>query len=191
MDKRTLVEKRMRYPIFKFYGMVTPDSIYTLSKLYKNTKESLSNALHLRDTQVSPEFRVGEDLGNYSQYDIQTRSPESIDTEENYNITPEDFIKVKDEVSYMLQSPVCRMRYSKILKNDILDYHIDQPGKDRFIMVIEGEHIMHIKTRKGNFQQLMLPGEVWYINSNWEHKVENIGKQERLALLGCFEYNNN
>ena len=180
----------MRYPIFKFYGMVTPDSIYTLSKLYKTTKETLSTALHLREMQVSSEFRIGEDLSNYSQCDIQTRSPESKDTEENYNITPEDFIKVKDEVSYMLQSPVCRMRYSKILKNDILDYHIDQPGKDRFVMVIEGEHIMHIKTRKGHFQQLMLPGEVWYINSNWEHKVENIGKQERLALLGCFEYNN-
>jgi len=34
----------------------------------------------------------------------------------------------------------------------------------------------------------MKPGELWYLNSNWEHRVDNNGSVTRIAVLGCFNY---
>lgn len=191
MDKRTLIKKRISHPTVHYYGNVTSNTIYTLSKLHKWMPETLHNAKNLRSQQVDDSYTDMKLVENYSQYDIQSKLPDSDDKEEYYIVTPEDFKDVEAEVSYLLKSPVCRLRYSVLQKNDSLEYHIDQPGMDRFVMVIEGDHVINIKTKHGVHRQPMLPGEVWYINSNWEHSVDNIGSNKRLALLGCFEYNKN
>lgn len=192
MDKREIVKKRIRNPLFKYYGNVTQSSLNTLSKLFSSTDATLSTAMKLRSLELSESIGYYEEkyLEDYDQYDIQLKQSDAVDSEGSYTITPDDFMIVRDEVSYLLQSPVCRMRYATLEVDSELEYHIDQPGKDRFIMVVEGEQAVYIKDKAGVHIQVMKPGEVWYINSNWEHKVDNIGKQQRLALLGCFEYNN-
>lgn len=191
MQKRLMVRKRLKYPLFYYYGNVTENSLYTLSKHFDETPESLDTAKQLRLAQLDTEFNDIDrrHTVNYAQHDIQTLQPGTEFIEDNFTVLREEFETVHAEIAYLLQSPVCRMRYATIEENDDLTYHIDQPGKDRFVMVIEGAHVVHIKTKDETFKQMMLPGEVWYLNSNWEHKVENIGPNKRLALLGCFEYN--
>lgn len=191
MKKRMLIRKRMKYPLFHYYGAVTENSLHTLSTHFDETPESLDSAVKLRIEQLDEEFNdIDErDVVNYAQHDIQTHQPGTEFIEDNFTVLREEFETVQAEIAYLLQSPVCRMRYATIEENDDLTYHVDQPGKDRFVMVIEGVHVIHIKTKDQVFKQIMLPGEVWYINSNWEHKVENIGPIRRLALLGCFNYN--
>ena len=57
-------------------------------------------------------------------------------------------------------------------------------------MVLEGEHVFYIRNKEREFTQIMKPGDLWYVNTNWDHKVENIGTTQRLASIGCFDYNN-
>lgn len=191
-QQKLLVKKRMYYPLFKYYGNVTKNALEILKREFSTTPSTLHTAVSLRLKQLPPEINNVDknDVRDYNQYDIQHRDPDDENIEKNYKHCRPEFQTVYDEISYMLNSPICRMRYATIKKDDNLLYHIDQPGQDRFIMVVEGEQIVYWKTKDGEFQQLMKPGEVWYLNSNWEHMVENIGTQQRLALLGCFEYNN-
>lgn len=192
MSKRQLVKKRMNNPLFNYYGKITASSLNSLIKLFSSTESSLNTARKLRSVEMAESVGYYEEkyLEHYDQYDIQRKDPSSDEREENYNITPDDFLLARDELSYLLQSPVCRMRYATMEPNKHLEYHIDQPGKDRFIMVLKGEHVFYIRNKEREFTQIMKPGDLWYVNTNWDHKVENIGTTQRLALLGCFDYNN-
>ena len=67
-------------------------------------------------------------------------------------------------------------------------YHVDPPGKDRFVMVIEGSQDFYIEDKAGEHIQPMKLGEVWYVNSNWPHKIENTGSTTRVALLGSYDF---
>ena len=191
-SKKIIVEKRLRYPLFKCYGNISEQSLEILREEFKNTPPTLDIAKQLRLKQL-PIVEINtvneRDVVNYNQYDIQYKLPNDENIESNYIQLRDEFNSVYEELAYMLNSEICRLRYATIQKDDDLTYHIDQPGKDRFSVVIDSEQIMHVKTKEGEFTQLMKPGEVWYLNSNWEHKVENIGAKQRLALLGCFEYN--
>ena len=193
LGKRDIVRKRLKYPNFKYFGNLSGAAMHTLQLYFDDTPPTLESAVKLRMAQLSDDLNpVTEvDVLNYSQHDIQTHSDGAEYVEHNFTVLREEFQHVYEEVSYMLQSPVCRMRYATIDNNDELRYHIDQPGKDRFTVVVQGEQIMHMKTKDDVVvEQLMKPGELWYLNSNWEHKVENTGAGQRLALLGCFDFTN-
>jgi len=192
LGKRDIIRKRLKYPYFKYFGNISESAILTLSNNFHNTPPSLDSAVKLRKAQLSDDLNqvTGADVLNYSQHDIQTHLDGTEYIEHNFTVLREEFQHVYEEVAYMLQSPLYRMRYATIKNNDELRYHIDQPGKDRFTVVVQGEQIMHMKTEDDVVvKQLMNPGELWYLNSNWEHKVENTGPGQRLALLGCFDYN--
>lgn len=192
-NMRPIMRKRISYPYFQFYGHITESSLHTLRQNFKNTPNTLMETTRLlREHQLDEDVAklTPEIVADYGQHDIQTHKPGTEFTEDNFTVLNDIFKPVYEEISYMLNSSICRMRYATIKNNDDLEYHIDQPGKDRFVMVVDGEHVIHIKAKNGKqIKQLMLPGELWYLNSNWEHKVENTGPKQRLALLGCFEYN--
>lgn len=81
-----------------------------------------------------------------------------------------------------------RMRWAILEANQTLDWHIDPPTGDRFIIVTQGEHTVEVNTKTDTHSQTMLPGEVWYLNSNWYHRVINNTDIDRYAILGCFNY---
>lgn len=189
--KKLMIKKRMAYPMYQHYGNITESALQILKDNFKNTPPSLETAKSLRLAQLDDGVLTRENLTDYNQYDIQWRHPDDENIEESYSHFDPVFQPVYDELSYMLKSAICRLRYSTIETNNKLDWHMDQPGKDRFSVVISGEQILHIRTKSGEFQQVQKPGEVWYLNSNWDHKVENTDTKQRLALLGCFEYNSN
>jgi quercetin dioxygenase-like cupin family protein len=193
-DMRPMMRKRINYPYFKYYGNITEGSLHTLLQHFKDTPNTLMETTRLlREYQLDDSVaKLTPDIvADYGQYDIQTHVAGTPYVEDNFSKLKDEFKPVYDELAYMLSSSICRMRYATIEKNDDLEYHIDQPGKDRFVVVIDGEHVIHVKAKNGKYiKQLMLPGELWYLNSNWEHRVENTGDGLRLALLGCFEYSN-
>lgn len=187
--KKLMVKKRIAYPTYHYYGNITEGAMQTLRENFKNTKPSMNIAASLRLAHLDDGVLTPEKMIDYNQYDIQWRRESDENVEENYSNFDPVFQPVYDELAYMLKSPVCRLRYSTIETNNKLDWHMDQPGKDRFSVVIDGEQVLHVRTKQGEFHQIQKPGEVWYLNSNWDHKVENTGTKQRLALLGCFEYN--
>lgn len=187
---KTLVKKRSSHPLFRYYGKITESSIHTLVTNFDEYSQTTDSAKHLREALVSKDKQENyHTIEHYNQYDIQTCNHGDEITEDNFKIVPIIMQPVYDEISYMLNSPVCRMRYATLDVKQKLPYHIDQPGNDRFIVVLKGEQVINIRTKTDTIQRLMLPGEVWYINSNWDHQVTNIGNRQRLAMLGCFTYN--
>lgn len=193
MDKRPMMRKRIKYPYFEYYGNISDASMKILAERFIETPDTLMETTRLlREYQLDENVAklTPEIVANYGQHDIQTHVEGTEFIEDNFTVLRDEFKPVHDELTTMLNSSICRMRYATILYNDNLEYHIDQPGKDRFLVVIEGEHVVHLKGKNDKLiKQRMKPGQLWYLNSNWEHKVENTGQGLRLALLGCFDYN--
>ena len=190
MNFRKIIYNRKNKPHYKHLGNITQSSIDFLISNFNTVPESLDVARDLRDDYSVDKERNDYDqfLDNYRQYDIQYRLENDDNVESSYKHYYPKFSQIYDELSCILSSKVYRLRYAKILKDDELGYHIDQPDLDRFVMVVDGEHIAEIDTDKEVFQQVMKPGEVWYMNTSWKHRVVNSGNKERIALLGCFNY---
>lgn len=199
MDKRTIVKKRMEYPTFKNYGQLSVDSLDTFISLFNETPSTFKNAASLRlqndltfeDSKADSSYMID----GYDQYDIQ-RYMKTCEFDNDDPVDEYDYVyyedKFKDavgEVRELLGTNVYRMRYATLEPNTVLDWHVDQPNIDRFIIVLQGEQIFDIKKRKETISQTQLPGDVWYVNSNFEHRVLNNTDQKRLAILGCFDYN--
>ena len=187
MDKRLNFKKRSEYPVLHNYGNISNTSLNSLRQLFGTVTSTLGQSLDLREAHGLP--RDTEDfVKGYDQLNIQKKINDTDDIESNYTIVPDTFEWAHSEITSLLKSDVCRMRYATLEPGAVLDYHIDQPIYDRFILVIEGEHTVSIKKRKELITQVMKPGELWYLNSNWEHRVDNNGSVTRIAVLGCFNY---
>ena len=78
------------------------------------------------------------------------------------------------------------MRWSKLNANKELDWHIDPADWDRFVINVNVSSICEIKTHKETISFIMKPGEIWYLNSSWPHRIINNNPINRVALLGNF-----
>lgn len=184
MDKRLLIKKRKTLPVAQQFGVLSDQSVDILLDYFHETPPTLNTALKLRcGLEIN-----NEKTARYNQYDIQLKESSAAAQERNYTLTPKELVSVEKELADMLASSICRMRYATIFSNDQLDWHIDSPHIDRFVVVLQGLQNFYIDSNHGECKIPMHPGEVWYVNSNWKHKVENYGIEERIALLGCFDY---
>lgn len=188
MDKRLIIKKRNELPVARMFGTLSDDSINKLIDNFHKEPETI-------DTSVRFEKGLAMDKSkteNYSQYKIQYKRDHTLtNIDENYNITPSHLVSVETELKQILSAEVYRMRYATIFSNDHLDWHIDSPSIDRFTVVLQGNQYFNIKSKYGICKIDMKLGDVWYVNSNWPHMVENYGIEERIGLLGCFHYQKN
>lgn len=191
MDQRSkaFAYNRIKKPLFHYYGMLSNDSMKLLLSKFSEATDTLTNAMQLRDAAgITDGYE--EYIKNYRQFDIHIKDETSeFGDERDYSKFYAAFEPAMQELTDTLQSILWRCRYATIEPNDILGWHVDQPTLDRFCVVLEGEQMFEIKDRKKIHSQRMLPGQIWFINSSWEHRVINSGNNKRLALLGCFEYN--
>jgi len=179
---------RIKKPLYHYYGDLSNETLEYFKSSFDNSLDTLDNAKALRDKNgLDDGYR--EFLENYSQYDIQFKESDEFGDERDYKMFKQVHKKYLEEIAIMLGSLVYRTRYATIKAGEILPWHVDQPTLDRWCIVLEGEQTFEIKMRNKTEPQIMLPGQIWYINSSWEHRVINTGNEERLALLGCFEYN--
>tara|TARA_B100000953_G_C18000884_1_gene415078 strand:+ start:172 stop:675 length:504 start_codon:yes stop_codon:yes gene_type:complete len=91
---------------------------------------------------------------------------------------------VKELIS--ITGEVNRLRWSKLNANKELDWHIDPADWDRFVINVNVSSICEIKTHKETISFIMKPGEIWYLNTSWSHRIINNNPINRVALLGNF-----
>ena len=183
-NKRLTILNRKTKPVFEQVGAINVDLLlpYTSNII----GWTLEDTLNLRDKN---NVSYKEDkLKFYNHCTIQMPnnklpSPDAVD----YVVPKQEYEElvniVQDEIG-----DTFRMRWAKLEARQTLDWHIDPPTGDRFIIVVKGEHTVEIQTKADTHSQSMLPGEVWYINSNWYHRVINNTNIDRYAVLGCFNY---
>jgi len=180
-NNRKIIENRKTKPLFKLMGNVSLTDIYPYQALISNW--NISDTLTLREKN-GIDFDTDK-LKFYNHSSIQVASIANPKTSD-YNQTLPMYKGLVDTINKILKNTY-RMRWAKLEKNQTLEYHLDPPTGDRFILVTEGEHIVEIDKKGDIVRQKMLPGEVWYINSSWYHKVINETEHDRLAILGCFD----
>ena len=136
-----------------------------------------------------------QQLPGYDQYDIQYPEynqyddPDYFFTETDYTSAKPEFTKGIEAIEKIIGSRCYRLRYSTLEPGAVLDWHMDQPTLDRFIIVLSGKQRYEVMKRGEPHHIVQEPLDVWYINASWEHRVLNMQNEIRVALLGCFVYN--
>ena len=156
--KRLLV-KRRKLPLFQFIGNLNEDWCTLLAEQAK-TAESTA--------EVSKKNNI-----TFDRY---------------------DFLKFYDQRHMDIELPeifkvfgnVYDLRFGVLEAGKTLPAHVDHPKDLRFIALLEGEHVFRI-VDKVKDERVMKKGELWFINSSYQHEVENTTSSQRIALLGKFE----
>jgi mannose-6-phosphate isomerase-like protein (cupin superfamily) len=190
MDEKSkkFAYNRIKKPLYHYFGNLEYDTLDFFVNSFSGAQNTISNAMELRDKHgLDDGYR--KFLENYGQYDIQFKKDDEFGDERDYKMFSEAAKPYLEEIAIKFGALVYRTRYATIEPDDVLEWHVDQPTMDRWCIVLEGEQTFEIKTRQDIFPQKMMPGQIWFINSSWEHRVINTGNKRRLALLGCFEYN--
>lgn len=79
--------------------------------------------------------------------------------------------------------PLRRTRISALAPCAKVPRHIDDPDQLRVISLLHGEQEMVLFQPQGELHLAMGEGELWFVNTSWEHSVRNPGASTRLALL--------
>lgn len=81
-----------------------------------------------------------------------------------------------------------RARIAVLPPGEVLDWHIDSNTSYacRIQIPVIGSCHWQIKRRKEVESRILNPGEVWFMNTGFSHRVENNGTEDRVVLLvGC------
>lgn len=196
MDKRALATNRARKPLYKKLGVFEPELCDIFLKQFSETPSSIANAVALRNSNNLQWADESQELPGYDQYDIQYPEynqyddPDYFFTETDYTHAKPEFTTGIEAIEKTIGNRCYRLRYSTLEPGAVLDWHMDQPTLDRFIIVLSGKQRYEVIKRGEPHHIVQEPGDVWYINSSWEHRVLNMQNEIRVALLGCFVYNN-
>jgi len=139
---------------------------------------------------MNDEFMSLINKRNYHQKLLSQTWKENPATETDWSIHDSKYDSVVDAVKEIIGvRNLYRLRMAWMSPTERIEPHIDQPHIDRFTMIMRGEHRFVITKRGKDYEQIMKPGDIWYINTNWDHSVYIDTDEPRLALLGCFYYN--
>jgi len=195
MDKRALATNRARKPLFEKLGELDEPNARQFIDMFPLTPSSISNAVDLRNQNAGQWADESQQLPGYDQYDIQYPEynqyddPDYFFTETDYTSAKPEFTKGIEAIEKIIGSRCYRLRYSTLEPGAVLDWHMDQPTLDRFIIVLSGKQRYEVMKRGEPHHIVQEPLDVWYINASWEHRVLNMQNEIRVALLGCFVYN--
>lgn len=201
MDKRLVVRNRIDKPLYSYLGKLSDSTLALLNRLYdeEESQDVMDISVSLRENvdidagnAMSDEFYAMISGNKYHQKLINKPSI-SNPTDEydwyDYDIKYEPVIEeLRNTVGV---DKFYRLRMAWMEPGERVEPHVDQPHIDRFTMVMRGEHRFVLTVRGVEHEKIMKPGDIWYINTNWDHSVYTINNEPRLALLGCFVYNIN
>lgn len=84
-----------------------------------------------------------------------------------------------------------RSRLAVVPVGEVIDWHIDSNTSYacRGMIIVQGIQKFMVKKQKEIHEQIMHPGEAWFCNTGYRHRVETIGSDTRLSLLFSCHYN--
>ena len=132
-------------------------------------------------------FNVGT---MYRQVLLQKRMDDSSDDVNEYLYTHWDaqhnLENVKNELNKYFAN-VYRFRLSEMQGNHELNWHIDADTSvicRAQICLNESDSVLEFRDKQGVHQLRMKPGEIWFINTGWNHRVVNGPTLRRVVVFG-------
>jgi len=125
---------------------------------------------------------IDDDLSqSYQQCEIQVlRSSDDPTIRENYR-NPRDAAIVASIEGRV--GDVCRTRITSLNPGAKIPRHLDDPRQRRVIVLLRGSDKFSLETSGGTSIIPMAVGELWFVNTAFEHEVRNLGQQPRIALI--------
>ncbi|CTQ55912.1 Aspartyl/Asparaginyl beta-hydroxylase [Roseibium album] len=184
-DMRALVAARKR-PLCEKLGDLPFDLQRQLIDFHRRNaqanivEEALKNRSQRRLSVENPDYLSGA----YAQIALQIH-PDGQSSTANADrrtfVQPVD-VELVSGVSALI-GPSYRMRISSLAPGGSIPRHVDDPRQVRVISLLSGEQIFDFYQGDKVKTLQMRPGELWLINTAFEHCVHNPGKTPRLALL--------
>jgi hypothetical protein len=128
--------------------------------------------------------------GQYRQVLLQTRSESESDDVNEYLYTNWDSRYELRHTKPMLEkhfNNVYRFRMSEMNGDHELNWHIDADTSvicRAQICLNKNDSVFEFKDKDGLHQLRMKPGEMWFINTGWNHRVVNGNTPRRTAIFG-------
>jgi len=116
-----------------------------------------------------------------STVDITKRNNHFIDKYEVLEHYDQKHTTLKLPSVFDIFGDVYDLRYGILEPNKIIPPHVDTPDGHRFIALLKGKHTYVTDDEKIEMNQ----GELWFINSSFEHSIIN-SDTRRIAMLGKF-----
>lgn len=132
-------------------------------------------------------FNVGD---SWRQLLLQKRiASESDDVNEYLYLNWDSHYKLRYTKSFLSEyfHNVYRFRMSEMKGGHELNWHIDADTSvicRAQICLNENNSIFQFRTKEGEYEFKMKPGEMWFINAGWNHRVINGDSLRRTAIFG-------
>ncbi|MCV0424594.1 MAG: aspartyl/asparaginyl beta-hydroxylase domain-containing protein [Roseibium sp.] len=185
LDLRALARAR-RNPIAKKLGCLSEEDCERLARYYEDNQgenillEAMQDRVS-RGLEIENPAYLSE---NYAQVALQSQ----VATEECVSSNPnlDNWLPLDDNLVALITDqigPAYRMRLSCLAEGAEIPRHVDDPRQTRVIAVLRGSHEFTFHLRGRDQAIAMTRGELWQVNTAFEHSVRNTGKISRIALL--------
>ena len=179
---KELARARRRVPFRKIAEM--PDEILLGFRDFHRVNRNnniLSDAIRQRSARNLETEAAAYLSENYAQIELQTVPGDADPNIRTNYIEPCDS-KLVGQLETLVGA-CYRTRISTLKPGGRISRHIDDPRQLRVICILEGQHEFALYENNKTHWLLMEPGELWFVNTAWEHEVNNPGNTDRVALL--------
>jgi hypothetical protein len=180
---RGLGPKRDEMVTFAKLGNVSDELLIKLNEIADRRKGNDLGSDNYNISQLCNVDEVFIDTG-YRQILIQERK-NNIDTVDEHEYT-----EYNEDVSVPFFKNVYRLRISEMSPGHEMNWHIDTDTSVMCraqICLNENDSVFQFKRRGVVEEFQMKPGEMWFINTGWLHRVVSGNKVRRSAIFG-FDY---
>jgi len=185
---------RRELAVYKQLATVTADELDYLVSLGKNNtgndlgSDAYNISKHCHYLEV---FNANE---NYRQILLQRRDPEVHGSDVDEYLYTEwadaDLVKNLPTLAKIFRH-VYRFRISVMKGHHELNWHIDTDPSvicRAQICLTPTRSVFEFKTKTDEHSLIMQPGEMYFINTGWSHRVVNHDDQERMVAIFGFHF---
>jgi hypothetical protein len=170
-------------------------SLQTVKLLNDILDDHTQNDLGSDNYQISQHCKFNEVFNTGEQYrQILLQKKQDVEEQVNeYAYTKWDpiipLVCLTDLGKYF--STTYRFRLSEMASNHSLNWHIDADTSvicRAQICLNETDSTYEVKDKDSEYKLTMKPGEIWFINTGWTHRVVTRNDMRRVAIFG-FHFN--
>ena len=183
--KRTRVggegPRRNDFVTFAKIGDVDPSLVEKLNEIADRRDGNDLGGDNYNLSQICKIEDVFNAAGQYRQILIQEKAVDEVTVDEH------TYTKYNEDVTVPFFDQVYRLRISEMPPGHELNWHIDSDTSVMCraqICLTENDAVFQFK-RKGKIEEFtMKPGELWFINTGWSHRVVAGDTSRRVAIFG-------
>ena len=183
--KRTRVggegPRRNDFVTFAKIGDVDPSLVEKLNEIADRRDGNDLGGDNYNLSQICKIEDVFNAAGQYRQILIQEKAVDEVTVDEH------TYTKYNEDVTVPFFDQVYRLRISEMPPGHELNWHIDSDTSVMCraqICLTENDAVFQFK-RKGKIEEFtMKPGEMWFINTGWSHRVVAGDTSRRVAIFG-------